>query len=544
MYTRSTTASLETLLFFLVFFFWLVFCVVILAFAASYGFGRWGSKNIFCDLFALIFLSWFLIPLVGYRTNESYDMARLKQYPLPSWKVYWSNLLGAFLDISVLLPLTAFIAVFLAFRPGPDQLLVGIILILALTFLLIVSGQTLVNTLYILLPRLNLVSAGMVIIIGLFIWALFLYTGLIPHPAQMFNWFIFFVPDGVELFRPYPYGQIAIALDDYLRGEFRAIPGSLIGFGAWTFGVLLFNFILVAYLWETDTLKKSGLKHRHRDGPDPVSKLFGELARKLRPVFGPEAVALYKKDMLEFWARSPYFFIYKVLPGTLAPVIILLAMHWNLENAIQIGEHKELAAIVKIYTVGMVVFIMAAQGMLFTGNQFGFEGGNIRNLLVLPTPRRHLLMGKNIFLGGLFLFDSIVLSIVLRVYFPELYAFFAWFILLLVMFLLILAFGNSVSLIWPYWMPLDKPSVTLRTTVILGLVNVGFTIVLVISMIPPVAMVLLPYIAGIQWLGYLLMPVAIAYGLFMHRIMMKPAVNLFETNEFLVLRRVADQEEL
>lgn len=544
MYTRNTTASLETLLFFLVFFIWMAFSAYAMWWVAGHGFSRWESKNIFCDLYTFIFLTWFLIPLAGYRTNESYDLSRLRHYPLPPWKVFWANLLGSFLDLSVLLPLVALLAVFFAFGPSAEQVPVGILLILGLFFLLILSGVTMVNTLYILLPRLNLVSAGTVVLIGLFIWALLMYTGLIQHPAYAFNWFVLFVPKGVELFRPFPMGQIAIALDDFLHGNFHAMPGPLFGFAGWTIGMLVFNFILVAYLWESDEARKSGTRRGISRGPDQVSQFFGKIAEKLTPIFGNEPVALYKKDMLEFWARSPYFFIYKILPGTLAPVIILLAMHWNLENAIQTGEKVDLAGMIKTYTVGLVIFIVAGQAMLFAGNQFGFEGENIRNILVLPTPRRHLLTGKNIFLGGLFIIDALVLSFSLLVYFPTLYAFFSWLTSLVVMFLLILAFGNFTSSIWPYWMPLDKPSFTLRTTVILGLVNFGFSIVLVVAMSPVVAMLLLPYDAGLQWLGYLMMPVALAYGLFIYKLAIKPAVDLFKSNEFLVLRRVADREQL
>ena len=544
MYTRNTTASIETLLFFLIFFIWMGFSIFALYFVASRGFMRYYSKNIFCDLFSFIFLSWFLIPLAGYRTNESYDLGRLRHFPLPAWKVFWANLLGSFMDLSVLLPLTALLAVFFAAQPSPGQIPFGIVLIFCLFFLLIVTGLTLVNFLYILLPRLNLVSAGTTILFGLFIWALLIYGGLIPHPAYYFNWFVLFVPKGVELFKAYPYGQIAFAVDDYLNGEYRAIPASLLGFAAWTIGVLFLNFILISYLWESDETKNPGVKRRTSHGPDQVSQFLGNIAKKLSAVFGSEAAAMFKKDMLEFWARNPHFFIYKILPGTLAPVIILLAMNWNLNNAIQMGERVDIVMLIKIYTVGLVLFIVAAQGMLFAGNQFGFEGENIRTILALPTPRQYILIGKNIFLCGLFMIDALVMSLALLVYFPSVYSFFSWLTLLITMFLLILALGNFTSSVWPYWMPLDKPSFTFRTTVILGLVNMIFSIALAVSMLPAIAMIVFPYIASIYWLGYILMPVAIGYGIFFHRITLKPAVNLLATNEFLVLRRVADREQL
>ena len=544
MYTRNTLASLETLLFFLFFAAWIGLGSWVLVRITMRALeGNWMPRAlIFCDLYTFIFLIWFIIPLAGYRVNEAYDLGKLKIYPLPPWKVFIANILGALTDISVLMPLSGFIAIFLATQPSPDQILPGILMILALLVLLIVAGLTLVNALYILLPRLNLVSVGMVILAGILLWALLLNLGLATHPAMSFNYYVLFRPQGIEFFRPYPAGEIGIAIDTMMDGRWEEMKVSLRQFGIWTAGVFFLNFILVAYLWESDPAAKSSGKFTPK--ADLVTIVLSGIERILAPVFGNESAALYKKDMLEFATRSPYFLLYKILPGSIAPMIILLAMRWNLEYYIQFSYRPEFGPTIQLMAFVIVIFIVVSQANLFAGNIFGFESENIRSIFVMPTPRRHILVGKNLFLGGLFLIDSLVLSFLVLLYYPTPIAFFTWLTLTLTLFLIILSIGNYTSSIWPYWMPLDKPSFSMRTTIILSLVNMGAILALAIAFSIPAAMVILPWRMGNEVLSFIMMPLALLYGLMFHRLTLGPAVNLLESNEFLLLRRIADQEEL
>ncbi len=543
LYTRHAIASLETVLFVLAFIAWLVLGSWLLYHVAQRAlFGNWMPRTlVFCDLFTLIFIPWLFIPLAGYRLNESYDLRRLRIYPLAPWKIWLSNLLGSFTDIVVLLPLAGFIAVFLGTSPAPAQIPVGILLIVALLFILVLSWITLLNLIYVLLPRLNLVSVLMFIIAAVLVWAMLLNLGLVRHPAETFNFFVLFRPAGIEVFRPYPQGQIAIALDCYMDGRWEEFKVSLMQFGLWTAGVLVLNYLLVAVLWESDEKAAGGGKIA--EGRDLPTVMLNGLEEALAPIFGSRAIAVYKKDMLEFAARSPYFLLYKFLPGTIAPVIILMAMRWNLEHYVRFSYWPELGPTVRNITFAVVLFIVIGQGLLFSGNQFGFESENARTLFTLPTHRRHILMGKNIFLGGLYMIDALVLSLLVLLYYPYTYIFFATFSLMITLFILILSIGNFTSAIWPYWMPLDRPSFTLRGTLILSLVNAGALIALALAFAPALAMVALPIYLGNNLLAYLLMPVAVAYGILFHRLTFDPAVGLLESNEFLVLRRVADNEQ-
>jgi hypothetical protein len=544
MYTRSTLASFETILFFLIFAAWIGFGAWLLAHITARALdGVWMPRAlVFCDLYTFIFLLWFIIPLAGYRVNEAYDLGKLKIYPLPPWKVFLANILGALTDITVLMPLSGFIAIFFATQPSPDQIVPGLLMILGLLVLLVVAGLTLVNALYILLPRLNLVSVGMVILAGILLWALLLNLGLVTHPALSFNYYILFRPQGIEYFRPYPAGEIGIAIDSMMDGRWEEMKVSLRQFGLWSAAVLFLNFILVAYLWESDPAAKSS--GRFTPKADLVTIALNGVEKIMASIFGAEAAALYKKDMLEFATRSPYFLLYKILPGSIAPMIILLAMRWNLEYYVSFSYRPEYGPTIQLFTFVVVVFIMIGQANLFAGNIFGFESENIRSIFVMPTPRRQILVGKNLFLGGLFVIDALVLSSLMLLYYPTPYAFFTWLTLSLTLFLIILSIGNFTSSIWPYWMPLDKPSFSMRTTIILSVVNTGAIIAMAIAFSIPAAMVLVPWRMGNEVLSYVMMPLALVYALLFHRITLGPAVGLLESNEFLLLRRIADREQL
>ncbi len=540
MYTRNTLASLESILFFAVYAIWLIF-----SWYAFFHMTNWGESYmvpralIFCDLFTLTFLSWLIFALMGYRLNESYDLNRLIVYPLPVRTIFTANLVGAFTDISVLLPLVSYLAVFSAINPSPELIPIGLLMILLLLLLQITAGLTLVNTLYVLLPRLNLVKVGTWVVMGLLIWVGLLRLGIVQYP--MTNPYILFREFGIQYFRPYPAGQIGIALDAYMSGNPGAMMSPMLGFIGWLAGVLVLNYLILAYWMELDVVKHTSSE---RSGEkDLAPKLLDGVGSFLQPVVGRQAYAFYRKDTLEFASRSPYFFIYKILPGTVAPIIILLAMQFNMSymelSSFPIMEKYALTA-----AMALVLFIVVAQGNLFAGNQFGLEDRNIKGLMVLPTPRKAFLLGKNLFLGGLFLLDAVVLSLLSLFFYPSAYLFFSILTVMVTMFVLIISIGNYTSALWPYWMPLDKPSFSLRSTVILGLVNSIVTIILALIMIPALAAVYFPWHLGIDWLGFLLMPVVIVGGFVFHRLTLNSAVGVLESNEFLLLRRIADREQL
>jgi hypothetical protein len=124
------------------------------------------------------------------------------------------------------------------------------------------------------------------------------------------------------------------------------------------------------------------------------------------------------------------------------------------------------------------------------------------------------------------------------------FTFFACFSLLVTMFLLMLSMGNFSSSIWPYWLPMKRPSWSIRTGLIPGLISLVSVNVIGVLAIPPALAVLLPHGLGLDGIAYFFMPVSILYGLLIYSLTLTPAANVLRSNEFLVLHRVAEREEL
>ncbi|MFH1676947.1 MAG: hypothetical protein ABIC40_07965, partial [bacterium] len=481
LYTRNALASFESILFFLSFITFVILVTAGFAHVTNYMLrdGFVIKPLVYCDLFMVIFASWFLIVLAGYRLNEGYDINRLKIFPCSMNSIFWSNTLGAFTDLTVLLPLCSYFAVFFASDPAPGIILPGVLLILALLVMQIIAGQAFITLLYYFLPMLDFVKTTMIVLVGVTLWAILLNAGVVGYPMP--NFYLLFRPSGLEIFKYYPTGQIAIALDSLSEG-FNSEAMRQVGFfSIWFIGILILGYALLVLWFRSErTGYSGGVKTVERELNSKLAALgerrFWEVGeRVMAPLVGEQAYAFFKKDMLALALRSPYFMLYKILPGTIAPVIILLAMHWNLTNVTKLYNQPEIGAGLISATLTLVIFIVIAQANLFAGNLFGLEDRAIKNLMVLPTPRRVFLLGKNLFLGGLLFIDALVVSLLMLLYFPIAYAFFASFGLLITMFLIILGIGNFTSSIWPYWMPLDRPSFSLRSTVILGLVNFGTT---------------------------------------------------------------------
>ena len=57
------------------------------------------------------YLLWIMIPILGYRINESFDVSKLFIYPISNTTLYLANFFGSFLDVSSLLMLPTFVAI-------------------------------------------------------------------------------------------------------------------------------------------------------------------------------------------------------------------------------------------------------------------------------------------------------------------------------------------------------------------------------------------------------------------------------------------------
>jgi hypothetical protein len=148
----------------------------------------------------------------------------------------------------------------------------------------------------------------------------------------------------------------------------------------------------------------------------------------------------------------------------------------------------------------VLVMILFGMGQL-AGNQFSFDRSGFRNFVLAATPRREILLGKNLALAPIILGLASVAVIALQVAFPmRLDYFVAALFQMVTMFLLYCLFSNFVSILNPTattagsLKPAVKPS---GKTLLFGLLTmVLFPFALAPSMIP------LGLEVGLHWMGW------------------------------------------
>ena len=160
----------------------------------------------------------------------------------------------------------------------------------------------------------------------------------------------------------------------------------------------------------------------------------------------------------------------------------------------------------------VLAMILFGMGQL-AGNQFSFDRSGFRNFVLASTPRREILLGKNLALAPLVLGLALVAVIFLQVAFPMRLDFFiAALFQMITMFLLYCMFSNFVSILNPTpttagsLKPAVKPS---GKTLLFGILTmVLFPFALAPSMIP------LGLEIGLHWLGWFSgIPISLLFSL-------------------------------
>jgi ABC-2 type transport system permease protein len=122
-------------------------------------------------------------------------------------------------------------------------------------------------------------------------------------------------------------------------------------------------------------------------------------------------------------------------------------------------------------------------------NQFGFDRGGFRGLVLMPTPRHYFLVGKNLAILPLVISAGAALLVTAWLIFDlALSDAFAGFFQLIAGFLLLAIGGNLVSVFAPYRIAQGslKPTKTpLKTTVLFFVTNLLFPVLIVPILVPP-----------------------------------------------------------
>jgi hypothetical protein len=146
-----------------------------------------------------------------------------------------------------------------------------------------------------------------------------------------------------------------------------------------------------------------------------------------------------------------------------------------------------------IPTIVMTLLFLSSMQLLT--NQFGFDRSGFRTMLLLPTPRDRILLGKNLSFAPLILGPGLVLLAVLPLFITvQVTAWIAAVLQLGALFLILCTLGNVCSIMLPFRVnpgslkPTKQPAMTMFLVALLHMV---FPLICLPVYIPPVAQLLL-----------------------------------------------------
>jgi hypothetical protein len=143
----------------------------------------------------------------------------------------------------------------------------------------------------------------------------------------------------------------------------------------------------------------------------------------------------------------------------------------------------------KMFAVGApIMFALLGMSHLMF-NQFGFDRGGFRQLVLLPVPRRHILMGKNLaFLPITMVLGSILLLIVKFALGISFIVIISACLQLVTTFLLLSIAGNLISILVPYHIApgsLKRTKTSTKTAVMIFISRFLFPVAMVPMLLPP-----------------------------------------------------------
>ena len=182
-------------------------------------------------------------------------------------------------------------------------------------------------------------------------------------------------------------------------------------------------------------------------------------------------------------------------------------------------------------------------------NQFGFDRGGFRQLVLLPVPRRHILLGKNLsFLPiaiGFGLTFLVLFKIILSISFTIVLA---AGLQLVATFVLLSIAGNLISVLVPYRISpgsMKRTKTSAMTSFLIFISRLLFPVAMVPMLLPPAAGLL---VSSLGWLpagpvNLLLSMVLLVLLVFFYRLSLPGLGNLLQLREKQILQVVTDKVE-
>ena len=458
------------------------------------------AEFILFSIIALCYLFWSTLPLsIG--SSRQFDPGNLLLYPISLRKLFAVDFISEIASLQSVFAIPAIMAVGIGAGVARGNLAGGILIALVAVVFGVALSKWISSSVGSLIRKKRSRGETLLALIGVIAG---LGGALFGQIAPV----LFRHAESISALRWTPPGAIAYALTHGLR------RGYLAGYTLALVAVSAYTVILIAitYWLSRRAILGGGRKRRARAKPEKA--VAASYTGWEIPLMPAAVAAVVEKD-LRYVMRNA-----QVRMMTLMPLILIVVRMMNRRRFAPAGSGSSLFATGfsrfgegLMPTLGVLYVFLILAGLFC--NQFAFERGGMRTLILSPVDRRAILLGKNIAISTIALLFSAGLLAVNEIVFRDLSFNAVLFVVLsLLIFLpLMSVMGNSFSLRFPKRMKFGK-RLNLSGVVGLLLIPVIFALAL-----PPLAATAAGYLAQSLLVEYVTLGVlallAIAFYLLM-----------------------------
>lgn len=533
-YTKSTQSRVESYFFFPLLMLAMVSMFRIIPHTLSIAFEFIPAPIMVFNLFFFsLSMLWIMIPFMGFRLNESLDIKRLIHYPITFPTLFSALSISNCFDVSSIVPVTIMSA-FVKYHilAGDPSGIPGIIFLCIVVFIFLqLVYQTVILILYNLLPGFNPFKLAAFILLGFVTFIVLINLRIILLPAEM----VFFDDENLTFHNKLPTGIFAITAYEFYIGNLALAYTFLLKSALLLIPIFIFNFLATYFTFRSvqKGIIVSKARGKRRLAGRPIRhSLLDNLKRN-------PTMAIAVKDAQTFF-RDWHFMFYKIMPGIITPILVLLIIKFFLTGADAYLE-PDFQKLIELSFITLVMVLFLAQSYIFVGNIFGYDRAAVSSMFVAPVTNRQILLGKNIFMCFLLSLDAIVISFLIGLFYPGIQYPLSVFAFMESLVIILIGLGNISSMIFPYYVPLDKPTVSFQGTLIVGLMNMITVIALSILLFPVIFMLFYSLQAG----NLIFLPVAIAasilYSLIIYSYLLLAGEKLLPRYRESIYRNVSSQ---
>jgi hypothetical protein len=480
------------------------------------------AEFIFFSIFALLYLLWATLPLsIG--SSRQFDPGNLLLYPISLRKLFAVDFVSEIASLQSVFAIPAILAVGLGAGLAQGKLAAGTLIALVAVLLGVALSKWISISVGSLIRKRRTRGETLLALIGV-------VAGLGGALFGQIAPVLFRHADSISALRWTPPGAIAYALTHGLD------DGNAAGFTLALAVVSAYTAILISmsyWLARRAILGRGRTRRRRREIPvAPANQIYTGWEI---PMMSPALSAIVEKE-LRYLMRNA-----QVRMMTLMPLILIVVRLMNRRSFDQAGPGSSTFA--KDFfkygeglmaTVGILYVFLILSGLFC--NQFAFERGGMRTLILSPVDRKTVLLGKNIAFSTVALIFSAGLLAVNQLVFRDITLGALLFVVLsfLTLVALMSVTGNWFSVRFPKGMKFGK---RLNVSGVVGLLLIPMILFLAL---PPLAATAAGYVAQSLLIEYATLAVLAVLSIGFYLVTINAQGESLQQRELEILEAVND----